>query len=179
MHSFTKIVLSSLLIPVISGSVNALDIKSAQSLVTQVSIPSNSTDSGSTDSTVSKETAVYDQINKYRASFGLSPLSLDSRISKLARTHSQNMANGAVPFGHDGFEQRVQALAKAIPYLAAAENVASNQGYNDPATQAVQGWLKSDGHRRHIEGQYNLTGIGIALNAKGQYYFTQIFVNVP
>ena len=89
------------------------------------------------------------------------------------------MANGAVPFGHDGFEQRVQALAKAIPYKAAAENVADNQGYNDPATQAVQGWLKSDGHRRNIEGQYNLTGIGIALNANGEYYFTQIFVNVP
>lgn len=236
MQSFTKIVLSSLLIPGISSSANAQDLKFSQELVAQVFIPStsstcpsisdtfslcastsadsastgssllnstfnkssptdssstvfnptdfsspssSSTDSGSSDSTVSLKAAVYDQINKYRASRGLSPLSLDSRISEQAQTHSQNMANGAVPFGHDGSEQRVRAISKAIPYEAASENVASNQGYTDPVTQAVQGWIKSEGHRRNIEGQYNLTGIGIALNANGEYYFTQIFVNVP
>ena len=69
-----------------------------------------------------------------------------------------------------------EAIAKAIAYSAAAENVAYNSGYSDPATQAVQGWLKSTGHRQNLEGNYNLTGIGIAKNAKGEYYFTQIFI---
>lgn len=70
--------------------------------------------------------------------------------------------------------ERVQAIA--IPYRAAAENVAYNRGYTDPVAKAVEGWLNSSGHRRNIEGNYNLTGIGVAKNSQGAYYFTQIFI---
>jgi uncharacterized protein YkwD len=84
------------------------------------------------------------------------------------------MAKGNVSFGHDGFSQRVKAIG--IPYKKAAENVAFNQGYTDPATVAVKGWIKSDGHRKNMEGDFDLTGIGIAQNARGEYFFTQIFV---
>ena len=120
------------------------------------------------------EKAVYNQVNQYRASRGLPPLNANTRMSEQARIHSQNMANGKVPFGHQGFEQRVTAVA--IAYSSAAENVAYNQGYSDPATVAVQGWIKSSGHRQNIEGNFNLTGIGVATNAQGQYYFTQLFI---
>jgi uncharacterized protein YkwD len=53
-------------------------------------------------------------------------------MSEQARIHSQNMASGKVPFGHQGFQQRVTAVA--IPYSSAAENVAYNQGYSEEAT---------------------------------------------
>jgi uncharacterized protein YkwD len=122
------------------------------------------------------EQTVLTQINQYRASRGLPALTLDPRISTQALRHSQAMANGQVRFSHDGFDSRVDAIARTIPYRAVAENVAYNQGYNDPAQRAVQGWLKSPGHRKNIEGQFDLTGIGIARNAKGEYYFTQIFI---
>lgn len=122
------------------------------------------------------EQAVYNQVNQYRTNRGLSKLTLNSTITKQARNHSQNMASGAVPFSHNGFAQRVQAIATTIPYRAAAENVAYNMGYSDPATKAVQGWLNSSGHRQNIEGNYNLTGIGVAKNQRGEYYFTQIFI---
>jgi uncharacterized protein YkwD len=124
----------------------------------------------------SLEQAVYSQINDYRTSHGLSSLTLDPRISQQARNHSQDMASGQVPFGHDGFAQRIQAIGQVISLNAAAENVAYNQGYSDPVTQAVQGWLNSPGHLTNIQGQYNLTGIGVAKSASGAYYFTQIFV---
>jgi uncharacterized protein YkwD len=40
--------------------------------------------------------------------------------------------------------------------------------------QAVDGWIKSDGHRKNMEGQFLiLTGTGLR-NAKGEYYFTQL-----
>ena len=84
------------------------------------------------------------------------------------------MASGKVAFGHDGFSARVKATG--IAYSGAAENVAYNQGSKDPATTAVQGWLKSSGHLTNIKGNYNLTGIGVASNSKGQIYFTQIFL---
>lgn len=120
------------------------------------------------------EKAVYNQVNQYRASKGLPPLTANLPMSEQARVHSQNMASGKVPFSHQGFQQRVTAVA--IPYSSAAENVAYNQGYSDPATVAVQGWIKSTGHRQNMEGNFNLTGIGVATNSKGQYYFTQLFI---
>lgn len=122
------------------------------------------------------EQAVLTQINQYRASRKLSPLTLDPSISVQARAHSQAMASGRTPFSHNGFQQRVQAIALTISYSRAAENVAYNQGYSDPVRQAVQGWLQSPGHRQNIEGSFDLTGIGIAQNAKGEYYFTQLFI---
>lgn len=129
-----------------------------------------------TNTLASIEQAVHTQINDYRAKKGLPKLTINESISSIARTHSQNMASGAVPFGHNGFQERVKAIATKIPYRSAAENVAYNMGYSDPATKAVQGWLNSQGHRQNIEGNYNQTGIGVAKNAKGEYYFTQIFI---
>jgi uncharacterized protein YkwD len=128
----------------------------------------------STANTANLEVSVLQQINQYRASQGLKLLTRNSAIDNQARIHSQNMAAGKVPFGHDGFKQRVQAIA--IPFQGVAENVAYNQGFSDAATQAVRGWLKSPGHLANIQGNYNLTGIGVATNSKGQIYFTQIFL---
>ncbi|MBD2074387.1 CAP domain-containing protein [Phormidium sp. FACHB-592] len=124
----------------------------------------------------SLEQAVLTQVNQYRASRKLPPLKMDSRISEQSRLHSQAMASGGVPFSHNGFKQRVQAIARTLPYSRAAENVAFNQGYSDPVRQAVQGWLKSPGHLKNIEGSFDTTGVGIAKNAKGEYYFTQVFI---
>ncbi|WP_306296895.1 CAP domain-containing protein [Nostoc sp. TCL26-01] len=120
------------------------------------------------------EASVFQQINQFRTSQGLPALTRNASIDNQARIHSQNMANGTVPFGHYNFAQRVQAIA--IPYQAAAENVATNRGYSDPATQAVQGWLRSSGHLNNIRGNYNLTGVGVAVNSKGEVYLTQIFI---
>ncbi|UNU22719.1 CAP domain-containing protein [Microcoleus vaginatus] len=120
------------------------------------------------------EKAVNEQINQYRASKKLPPLSIDPRISQVARIHSEDMAKGKVTFSHEGFEGRAKAIT--IPYKSVAENLAYNFGYNDPVRNAVEGWIKSDGHRKNMEGQFNVTGIGVAKNAKGEYYFTQLFV---
>lgn len=146
----------------------------ASSATTSKELPVYIAQTTTTNSVTAIEKAVYDQVNQYRASKGLPPLTANTPMSEQARIHSQNMANGRLPFGHQGFQQRVTAVA--IPYSSAAENVAYNQGYSDPATQAVQGWIKSTGHRQNMEGNFNLTGIGVATNAKGQYYFTQMFI---
>ena len=124
--------------------------------------------------TAALEQSVFNQINNYRASQRLPALTRNSAIENQARIHSQNMANGTVPFGHTGFSERVRAIG--IPYRAAGENVAYNQGYSDPATIAVQGWLKSPGHLANIKGNYEKTGIGVASNSRGAIYFTQIFL---
>ena len=118
----------------------------------------------------------HQKINEYRASLALAPLELNSQISEQARIHSENMANKTVAFSHNGFQQRMEVLKSTLAYRSAAENVAFNMGYDDPVTKAVQGWIGSIGHRQNMEGNYNLTGIGVAKNQEGEYYFTQIFI---
>ena len=128
---------------------------------------------GSENATLEK--LVFEEINKYRTSQGLSELILNTTITQQARIHSQNMANGRVQCGHHGFEKRVQAIP--LKYIGAAENVAFNVGYSDPVKQAVIGWLNSPGHLKNIQGKFKLTGVGVSTNAKGEVYMTQIFIN--
>ena len=120
------------------------------------------------------EQEVHSLINKERAKNGLRNLAMDERIAKQARIHSNNMANGSVAFGHDGFEARVEATG--IPYVKAGENVAWNSYEANTAQVAVEGWMNSAGHRKNIlTPEYDLTGIGV-VEKGGKYYYTQIFM---
>ncbi len=119
---------------------------------------------------------VHQGVNQYRGFLNLAPLSLNEQISREAEMHSQNMAQGQVEFSHLGFDQRAKFLSNKISYRRLAENVAYNQGYQDPAQVAVAGWIESEGHRQNMIGNYNLTGIGVAKNQQGEYFFTQIFI---
>ncbi len=113
-------------------------------------------------------------VNQHRRSIGLSALRPDSFISSVALGHSRNMLSGKTPFGHDGFNQRIDIIRKRLgPLHVAAENVASGPM---SAREVVDGWLHSPGHRCNIEGDFRLTGIGLARRADGMIYFTQIFV---
>jgi len=83
------------------------------------------------------------------------------------------MLSGKTPFGHEGFHERINRLRKRLgPIHVAAENVASGPM---SAREVVDGWLHSPGHRRNIEGNFKLTGIGLARREDGMVYFTQIF----
>jgi uncharacterized protein YkwD len=135
---------------------------------------SKSVASNAAFNTTALEKAVFEKVNRYRVSHGLPQLNLDANITRQARIHSQDMANGKVPFSHQGFKERVTILP--IIYKSAGENVAFNQGYSDPASQAVIGWLNSPGHLKNIKGNYHLTGIGVAANQQGEVYLTQIFL---
>jgi uncharacterized protein YkwD len=155
-------------------------------------------------STGSIEQTVFQQINEYRLRKGLSALRWDAQLAERARVHSKEMADKLIPMGHQGFEdrvkstvkiavkklsyvgyqsiensdfeERIKSAAKTFSFKAAAENVAYNMGYDDPAAKALQGWLASSGHRHNIEGQYSATGVGVSENNRGEYYFTQIFI---
>ena len=120
-------------------------------------------------------TEILSHLNRYRASHGLKPLLMNATVSQEARTHSQEMANHAVPFGHDGFQKRLSHLVHTVPDAnAGAENVAYNY---KTAKIVADGWINSPGHRRNILGNYNLTGIGIVRDRAGKLYYTQMFLH--
>ncbi len=113
-------------------------------------------------------------VNAYRLKHHLTPLKMSHVISVEAAKHSQDMASKAKPFGHDDFNGRIKRLYQQIKECrGGAENVAY---YKLDAKKLVEQWVASPGHRRNIEGNYNLTGIGIAHGKKGWAYYTQIFL---
>ncbi|MES1026593.1 CAP domain-containing protein [Gloeocapsa sp. BRSZ] len=122
------------------------------------------------------ERMLFEQINEYRRSRHLSPLVLDARISEQARNHSQAMASGQVPFSQQGLELRSDIISRAIPNQGICETVAYNFGYADPVRAAVSSWINNPKRVVSIEDDYDLVGVGVATNIKGEYYFTQILL---
>ena len=118
------------------------------------------------------EDQVLSEINKHRKSIGLGELKMNKYIRKIARQHSKNMASKKVRFGHGGFYKRIKKIKKKIGDGSSAENVAYGA---KTAKEVVEDWLDSSGHKRNIEGNYNQSGIGIAKNKYGVYYYTHIF----
>ncbi len=113
-------------------------------------------------------------INEHRAGMQLSPLKMNNIISQAAEKHSHNMATKKIPFGHDGFDERMATLAHQLKNVTGwAENVAYGP---TNAKDVVDMWLHSPGHKKNIEGNYNTTGIAIEKGADGQPYYTQIFI---
>jgi uncharacterized protein YkwD len=123
------------------------------------------------------EEAVFAAVNEHRGSTGMTELSHSPEIAGVARSHSEAMARGRAGFGHSGFQQRTKAISSLMSLSAAAENVSRHtRRYSQVARASLQGWLQSSRHRRNIEGDYELSGVGAARDAEGTYYLTQIFV---
>ena len=121
------------------------------------------------------ELAIHELINAHREGLGLAPFELHDAIGPPARAHSEAMLSGDVPFSHEGFDERVEEIEQAIELAGAGENVGLTEGFADPPEVLVQGWLNSPPHRENLEGEWDLTGIGLAVE-EDLVYATQIFV---
>ena len=115
-------------------------------------------------------------INEIRQQHGLHSLKHWSQLSDCAREHSKNMAFSKCPFGHAGFDDRFEKMSKKVSLYTFGENVAYNYGYDDPVYNAIDGWMKSQGHRENIlNPEFHETGLGVSINKEGKIYFTQLF----
>jgi len=120
------------------------------------------------------EISILANVNAHRRSLGLSSLQMLDAANQQAYNHSKNMATGKAGFGHDGFAKRVSIIEQSLgKSSASAENVAYG---SLSAKEAVNVWLNSPPHKKNMDGNYNLTGIGTYKNTRGVIYFTQIFI---
>jgi uncharacterized protein YkwD len=129
--------------------------------------------------------SVLTAVNAARAKAGCGPLRMNSRLTAAAKTHARAMAEQNF-FGHAGkdgsrFSSRIKR--QGYSFRAAAENIAAGQ---KSATQVVQNWLKSAGHRRNILNcQMTETGIAMIYQPDDKplrgsrhalrYYWVQVF----
>jgi uncharacterized protein YkwD len=126
----------------------------------------------------SLERRAFDLINVERAKYRLAPLVWDGELCRMARLHSEKMARLNF-FDHDGPDGNLPARAQAsgVMWRSLAENIALNQGYDDPVSLAVDQWMHSPGHRANIlRGIFTHSGVGIARAADGRIYITQVFI---
>ena len=126
------------------------------------------------------ERRAFEQTNQVRVQNGLSPLEWDADVCRMARVHSENMARRNF-FSHvspDGSRMRDRArLAGIIAYKVMGENIAYNQGYEDPGAFAVERWMASDKHRGNIlSTEFRAMAIGIYVAPDGSVFLTQTFI---
>ena len=122
----------------------------------------------------------FELINQKRVEIGLEPLTWNNDCAKIARLHSENMANDHF-FNHAGLDgTMVNDRADEIGlsrWRAIGENIAYNFGYENPLETAVEGWLKSPTHRENIlNNRWKESAVGIAISSDGAFYFTQVFL---
>jgi uncharacterized protein YkwD len=128
---------------------------------------------------VALEGAILSRVNAHRESRGLPGLERRGEIERLARAHSADMARGAVGFGHAGFRARTRVIGKGLPLRAGAENISRHaRPLAEIPAAALARWLASSVHRRNLEGDYQLTGVGAARAQDGRVYVTQLFVAI-
>lgn len=113
--------------------------------------------------------------NEFRKRNGLNELKWDSNIWIISYGHSKDMATGKVPFGHQGFNKRIASLP--FSFEQANENVfmCSGYDYRMVAAAAVEGWIKSPGHRKNLLSYTNFCAIA-CYNVYDSFYLTQIFI---
>ena len=115
-------------------------------------------------------------VNVERQKQGLGKLSLNAKLSNVATLKSQDMINKNY-FDHTSptygspFDMMKQFN---ISYKTAGENIA--KGQKTPA-EVVKAWMNSQGHRENILNKnYTEIGIGVAKEANGTLYWTQMFI---
>lgn len=112
--------------------------------------------------------------NDERAKHKLPPVKEHALLSKVAQAHSDNMA-GQKKMAHelDGKAPADRVKAAGYKYSAMSENVA--EGHPNAAA-VVAGWMASPGHRANVlDGNATEIGVGVASDADGRPYYTQVF----
>lgn len=140
----------------------------------KTSAPSTGDDYTTPSSQVQEE-ILLNLLNQERIAQGLSPLTLDAELSRIARIKSADMrdnhyfAHESPTYGH------VSDMLKAFGYSfsGAGENIA----HHATTEKAHAAFMSSDGHRRNIlSSAWQKVGLGIVYDANGYVYVTQIFV---
>lgn len=119
---------------------------------------------------------VADLVNEERSKAGLSSLTMNASLSRVAQAKAEDMRDKNY-FSHTSptygspFDMMKQF---GISYSAAGENIAKGQRSPESVMTA---WMNSQGHRANIlNSSYEQIGVGYCTDANGNTYWVQMFI---
>ncbi|MBX6313486.1 MAG: CAP domain-containing protein [Isosphaeraceae bacterium] len=124
--------------------------------------------------------------NAQRARAGLDPMILDDRLSAAALVQARDCArrDRLTHHGSDGSGPGERIARAGVAWSRCAENAAQQprppRGWpGDPRTPewAMEGWMKSRGHRANLLGPYQRMGAAFADADNGTRYWVVVFAN--
>ena len=119
------------------------------------------------------EAEVLRLVNIERLRYGLSPLSFDNSAVDVAHVRAKEIVHNFSHTRPDGSSCFTAAQEAGVSYRYAGENIA--YGYPTPE-QVVDGWMKSERHRKNIlSASFKRIGIG-CYESKGVLYWSQFFI---
>jgi uncharacterized protein YkwD len=126
------------------------------------------------------ERRAFEQTNAARIQNGLPPFTWDSDVCRMARIHSEKMSRQGflshVTLDGLGLRDRIRAVG-IEKFIVLGENIAYNQGYDDPGAFAVERWMLSFKHRANIlSPEFRAMAIGSFVAPDGSVYLTQTFI---
>lgn len=134
----------------------------------------------SLDDATAIERRAFEQTNQARLENGLPAVEWDAELCRMARDHSEKMAQQGTLTHQtpEGMQLKERARSNGIRHFRViGENLAFNKGYKDPGGFAVERWLNSSGHRANIlYVGFQAAAIGSYVAADGSVYLTQVFI---
>jgi uncharacterized protein YkwD len=117
--------------------------------------------------------------NRQRRLHGVHELAWSDAVAAQAREHSINMIERGF-FSHTDPVRGVLSArlrSAGIPWSRCGENIFREHGADDPAEDAVEGWMKNPSHRQSLlDPLFTHTGVGIAISPDTEYFITQQFI---
>ena len=175
-HQYTVVEGDSMWKIAVKHEVGLSEIKSANPHIANPELiyPGQVLNIPKTDATVlNYENEVIRLVNEIRVKNGLSPLTADWELSRVARYKSQDMKDNNY-FSHTSpiYGSPFTMMKNfGISYRSAAENIA--RGQKTPQA-VVNGWMNSSGHRANIlNATYKKIGVGYVPSGN---YWTQMFI---
>jgi uncharacterized protein YkwD len=128
---------------------------------------------------LSIERKVFELVNARRRQYGLQSVIWSDTLEQAARRHSENMGINHF-FSHidlDGANVRDRVNKFDLGWTGLGENLALNYGGKNLVEQVVEQWMNSSAHRDNmLKATWTQSAVGVYIDGKGQYYFTQVFL---
>jgi len=127
-----------------------------------------------------------ERLNEERIRRHLAPVSEHRLLGTVALRHTLDQARQG-EISHTGSDGSTVAsriydteVNPRLMWRQIGEIVAMNWNMDDPVETAIQSWIDSPGHNEQMfTAVYNYAGGGVARGAKGDYYFTIVFMCLP
>ena len=127
------------------------------------------------------EKKVHTAVNNYRATKGLSAITLQYLMVDDAQSHSRKMANGTAPYSVNSTDVVMVNLNTLKNNLGGdAMGAVVQYSESENADTIVNRMVRDPQKRIVLEGNFNQTGVGSAKEtATGRWYITQLFIHIP